>query len=70
MLFHQRPIIVVYFETTGLNPRRQDIIEIGAIRVDQENLLEQDRFEQKVKIQNRETIQPVALQVNGYTEEA
>ena len=66
MLFYQRPIIIVDFETTGLNPRRHDIIEIGAIRVDQENLLEQDRFNNRVRIQNPNTVQPVAMQVNGY----
>ncbi len=68
--FYDRHLIITDLETTGLDPRRQDIIEIGAIRVDQEYLEEQARFDMKVQIQNPTTVQLTALQVNGYTEEA
>ena len=70
MNFYDRHIVITDLETTGLNPRRQDIIEIGAIRVSQDRLEEQARFDLKVQIQNPDTVQPTALQVNGYTPEA
>jgi DNA polymerase-3 subunit alpha (Gram-positive type) len=69
MDFNKRPLIITDLETTGLDPMTQDIIEIGAIRVDQ-NLKELDRYEAKIKIQNPATVSQQAMNVNGYTEAA
>ncbi len=66
---NKRPLIVTDTETTGLNPLVHDLIEIGAIYVNQETMEEEDRFEAKIKIQHPEMADEKALQVNGYTRE-
>jgi DNA polymerase III alpha subunit (gram-positive type) len=70
--FRYRPLIVMDFETTGYNPDIHDIIEMGAVRVQQSDLgFGPDyRFERKIKIQHPDTAQSAALAVNGYTPEA
>lgn len=64
--YNQRPIIVMDFETTGFDPVIHDIIEIGAVKVDHQ-LHTLGFYESKIKIQNFHSVQPEALDVNGYT---
>jgi DNA polymerase III alpha subunit (gram-positive type) len=70
MNFSERPIIITDFETTGLDSRTQDIIEIGAFKVDQKNLVVSGFFDTKVHIQHPNTISHEALAVNGYTKDS
>jgi DNA polymerase III alpha subunit (gram-positive type) len=65
--FNRRPIIVMDFETTGIDPIIHDTIEIGALSVDHDALKIHHTFERKIKIQNPDTVQQAALDVNGYT---
>ena len=62
-------------ETTGLDPERQEIIEIGGLIVKQiprpgkgPSVEVVDEFEFKVKPQHLETAEPEALRVNGYND--
>ena len=67
MNFNERPIIITDVETTGLDPRYHEIIEIGAIKVDAD-LNEIGCFDLKVKPIFIERAEPKALEVNGYNE--
>jgi DNA polymerase III alpha subunit (gram-positive type) len=69
MNFNERPLIVIDVETTGLDPQLDDLIEIGAIKLDQKTLEEVGSFERKVRLQHPERIAPEAIAINGYTEE-
>lgn len=59
-----KKIILVDLETTGLDPQVHEIIEIGAINVDTGA-----EFSIKVQPSHIETADPVAMKVNGYTDE-
>ncbi len=65
----EKDLIFIDTETTGLEPRIHEVIEIAIIRV---NLKLGTRiiYETKIKPQHIETASPKALEVNGYTEEA
>lgn len=65
MEFKERPIIVTDLETSGIDPREHDIIEIGAFKVNQD-LEVLDQFERQVVMQYPVKAQPKALEVNGY----
>jgi len=58
-------MIVVDIETTGLNPRKNSIVSIGA--VDFHN--PEDQFYEERKIFEGAEVHPQALKVNGFTEE-
>ena len=62
-------LILTDFETTGLDPKRHEIIEIGAILCDTKTLEIHWEYEQKLKPVCLHTAQPEALAVNGYTPE-
>lgn len=60
-------------ETTGLNPDRHEIIEVGLLSVlfdrsGEYHILKE--YESKVKPENIYTASPKALEINGYTEAA
>ncbi len=67
MNFNERPIIITDVETTGLDPRYHEIVEIGAINVDAD-LNELARFDLKVRPIFLDRAEPIALAVNGYNE--
>ncbi|MEX0918853.1 MAG: 3'-5' exonuclease [Candidatus Paceibacterota bacterium] len=62
-------------ETTGLDPLRHEIIELGCVVVEQKDrpgrgpeLIIKDELEYKIKPQNIEVADPQALRINGYNE--
>lgn len=64
----QRPLAITDVETTGLDPQKHEIVEIGLIVVNQNTLQILDEFEAKVKPVHIELANPQALEVNGYSE--
>ncbi len=61
-----RKLAFIDLETTGLDPQVHEIIELGAVIVDQNTLEELESFEIKVKPKSIETADPEALAVNHY----
>ena len=57
-------------ETTGLDPQVHEIIQVAVRLVDPITLRGFKEFDFKVKPEHIETADPIALEVNGYTEEA
>lgn len=62
-------IAIVDVETTGLDPRFHEIIEIGMVVFNARTFEIIDTFEMKVKPERPEDAEPKALQVNGYNDE-
>jgi len=69
MEFLQRPLAITDVETTGLDFKIHEIIELGLLVVNQKTLEVVDEFETKIKPANIETAEPKALQLNGYNEQ-
>lgn len=67
--FANRPLAFTDFETTGIDEKKHEIIELGLLVVDQNTLKVLDEFEAKIKPEHIETASEVALKINGYNEE-
>lgn len=68
--FFDRPLVVTDVETTGLDVRRHEIIEIGAVMLDPVTLDLGATLDLKIKPEHPETAQVEAFAINGYTPEA
>lgn len=64
-----RIITLFDLELTGLDPVRHEIIEIGALFLEQPALAIRDKFEAKIIPAHIETADPEALKINGYRPE-
>ena len=64
------PLVFIDCETTGLDPHRHEVIEIGVIRLRGDTLEEVDRAEVRVRPDRIEDADPDALRLNGYSGEA
>lgn len=62
----QRPLVLVDFETTGPDEQKYEIIEIGAIRFDQNSFEILGTFDKKVKPLYPGLITDQAQKINGY----
>jgi len=65
-----RPIAFVDVETTGLDPTRHEIIEIGVVVADPRTLETRGTFDVQVQPSRIEDADPRALEVNGWSPEA
>ena len=65
---YKRPIAITDVETTGLDPQKHEIVEIGLVLIDQETGEVIDTLDLKVKPEHIETADDVALKLNGYNE--
>jgi DNA polymerase-3 subunit epsilon len=63
-----RPVAITDVETSGLDPARCEIIDIGMVLVDQHNLKVIDRLNLKVKPDHPEVFSEEARKINGYNE--
>ncbi|MDO8442915.1 MAG: 3'-5' exonuclease [bacterium] len=61
-----RPIAITDVETTGLDPKVQEIVEIGLVVIDQSTLMIIDTLNVKIKPEHIETASEFALKLNGY----
>lgn len=63
-----RPDLVVFdLETSGLDPRAHEILEIGAVRVSADLATERGVFERRCRLERPGDADPQALEVNGYS---
>jgi DNA polymerase III epsilon subunit-like protein len=62
-------ICVFDFETGGRNPHTCEILQIGAIIIDNRTLEEKDQFQTKMKPHNMDALEDDALGVTGITRE-
>ena len=67
--FRQRPLLFVDLEFSGLDPRINEILEVGAIVVNGKTLQIEKEYEVKVKPKLIENADPVSLGINGYKKE-
>ncbi|MFH1759007.1 MAG: 3'-5' exonuclease [Patescibacteria group bacterium] len=69
MDFNKRPLAITDVETTGLDVRRHEIIDIGLLVVEQSDLnIIKYSLDYKVKPEHPETAEAEALKINGYNE--
>lgn len=62
-------LTIIDLETTGLDPERHEIIEIGAIVFDDKDFKIYHTLETRIQPTHIETAEARALEVNGYNEE-
>lgn len=62
-------ICIVDLETTGLDPKKHEIIEFGAYIFYTDGYKIPDTYTFKIKPRHIENADPAALQINGYNEE-
>lgn len=62
--------VVFDLEFTGMDVLKNEILEIGAVRIDASLTVERVTFSEKIAPQHIETAEERALQVNGYSAEA
>lgn len=65
-----RPLAFVDVETTGLDPRRHEIIEIGVVVADPRTLETCGMLDIRVRPGRIEDADPAALGINGWSDEA
>lgn len=63
---NQRPLLFIDTETTGLDSRIHEILEVAVVRCDPTTLEILDKWETRVKPTRIDTAHPKALEVNGY----
>ena len=66
--FKNRNIAITDLETTGLDPLKHEIVEIGLVLVKQPDLQIIYKLDIKVKPESISTADPKALELNGYSE--
>ena len=66
MSLYDRHIVITDIETTGPNTTEHEIIEIGAVLIEQKTLKIIDTFESKVKPQHPQTATHKAIKTNGF----
>lgn len=64
-----KPLIFFDIETTGLDPRNHEIIEIACLVVDPKSLEVKKKYHSRVRPEHIETADPGALRLNGYNAE-
>lgn len=62
-------IALIDLETTGLNPREHEIIEIGLIVFESKNFVIQEEWSTKIKPLYPENCDPKAIECNNYNDE-
>ena len=67
--FRNRALVFVDIETTGLDARVHEIIEIACLVVDPKTLEVTGQYHARVQPEHIETADPKALEINGYSEE-
>ena len=65
--FHERLVAITDIETTGLDPFKHDIIDLGSVLVDH-SMQVVDELELKIKPTFYHPPEKKALQINGYNE--
>lgn len=65
--FRERDLVFIDLETTGFDPTRHEIIEVGALLVDGKTLEIKKEYEAKVKPKHLETASKEALLVTHYS---
>jgi len=65
-----RPLAFVDLETSGLDPTRHEILEIGVVRADGRTLETLGMFDVRVQPERIDDADPEALRINAWTAEA
>jgi DNA polymerase III subunit epsilon len=67
--FREKNLLFIDLETTGLDPQKHEILEVGCLVVDSKTLKIIDSYEELVKPENIELADPKALRIAGYSKE-
>ena len=68
MTFDERPLIITDLETTGLDGREHEVIELAALSVNQQTLTIENILNIKMRPTHIENADPMSLELNGYSE--